>query len=143
MSVAENKAILERFWGEIFNEGDVAVVDELVATEYLNHDLVPGETPGSEGLKGFVLYLRNAFPDIHFDIEQMVAEDDLVVSRWQSTATHRGEFMGIPPTGISAGLNGMAIHRVENGKIVEAWNNWDALGLLTALGAIPQSGDGE
>jgi len=143
MSVEDNKAILVRFWEEIFNKGDVSLIDDLVAVDYLNHDLVPGETPGSEGLKGFILYLRNAFPDIHFDIEQTVAEDDLVVSRWQSTATHRGEFMGIPPTGLSAVLNGMAIHRVENGKIVEAWNNWDALGLLTALGAIPQPGEGD
>jgi hypothetical protein len=62
MSVAENKAILERFWGEIFNEGDVAVVDELVATEYLNHDLVPGETPGSEGPKRFCVVSSQRVP---------------------------------------------------------------------------------
>jgi steroid delta-isomerase-like uncharacterized protein len=141
MSTDANKATLRRLWEEIFNGGNVALIDELVASDYFNHDPIPGESPGSEGLKQFVLYLRSAFPDIHFDIEHLVAEDDKVVTRWQATATHRGEFMGIPPTAITSNLNGMAIHRIENGRIVEGWNNWDALGLLTQLGVMEQSSD--
>jgi steroid delta-isomerase-like uncharacterized protein len=140
MSADANKAVLTRFWEEIFNDGNVDVVDEIVAEEYLNHDLVPGEAPGRAGLKQFVLYLRSAFPDLHFTIEQTVADDDKVVVRWRSKGTHKGEFMGVPGTGISTSVTGMAMHRVADGKIVEGWNNWDALGMLTAMGVVPNPG---
>ena len=140
MSTNANKAILNRFWEELFNGGNLSVADEIVAKEYLNHDLVPGETPGREGLKQFVQFLRSAFPDIHFTNQVTVAEDDKVVTRWQAAATHQGEFMGVPATGKSIQITGTAIHRVENGKVVEGWNNWDGLGMLMQLGVVPAPG---
>ncbi len=139
MSTDANKAILKRFWEEIFNEGNASVVDELVAKDYLNHDLIPGEAPGSEGLKQFVFLLRNAFPDLHFTVQKTVAAEDTVVTRWQAMGEHGGEFMGVPPTGKRVSVTGMAMHRVDNGKVVEAWNNWDGLGMLTQLGVLPGS----
>lgn len=140
MSTGANRAMLQRFWEEIFNQANTKTLDEIVAKDYLNHDLVPGEGPGSEGLKQFVHLLHNSFADLRFEPTQMVAGDDKVVTRWEATGTHSGEFMGVPATGKKIKATGMAMHRIENGKIVEAWNNWDALGLLTQLGAIPQPG---
>lgn len=134
MSNQSNKSIMQRFWDEVFNQGNAMAADEIVGADYLNHDPAPGEQPGRAGLMAFVTYLRAGFPDVQFDVEEFVAEGDKVTTRWRSSGTHRGEFMGIPATGRTAHITGMAIHRIAGGKIVESWNRWDTLGLLQQLG---------
>ena len=136
MSV-ENKTILRRFFEEIFNDQNLAVADEIVAIDYINHNAAPGETPGREGLKQFVAYLHSAAEGIRFVIEDQVAEGEKVVTRWTATATHTGEFAGIPATGKAFSLTAINIHRVVDGQIQEGWLEWDALGWMQQLGVIP------
>lgn len=136
MSTA-NKTILSRFYKELFSRGDLSVADEIVAENYINHNPIPGESPGREGLKGFVAYLRAGFPDIHFTVDDQLAEGDKVLTCWTVTGTHQGEFAGVPATGKSVNVAGMSVHRVGSGQIQEGWNNWDALGMMQQLGVIP------
>ena len=140
MSAEENKAIQRRFFDELFSKGHLRVADEIVAATYVNHDAVPGETPGREGLKQFVSFVRTAFPDLRFTVEDQIAEGDKVVARWTATGTHRAEFAGVPATGKPVRITAINIHRVAEGQIQEGWLNWDALGTLQQLGAIPAPG---
>ncbi|MBE7553639.1 MAG: ester cyclase [Anaerolineales bacterium] len=137
MSTETNKTVLKRFFEELFNRGDLSVADEIVGANYVNHNAVPGETPGREGLKAFVTYLRTAFPDVHFTVEDQIAEGDKVVTRWSVTGTQQGEFAGIPATGKPINVTAINIHRVSNDQIQEAWLNWDTLGMMQQLGVIP------
>jgi steroid delta-isomerase-like uncharacterized protein len=136
MSTA-NKQILRRFFEELFNQGDLSVADEIVGATYLNHNAVPGEAPGREGLKAFVVYIRAAIPDIHFTIEDQIAAEDNVVTRFSVSGTQQGEFAGIPPAGKFVQVTGINIHRLGDGQIQEAWLNWDELGMMQQLGVIP------
>ena len=138
MSTEENKAIDRRFTEEVWNQGNLAVVDELMSADYDGHD--PAMPAGSEGLKQFVLMYRSAFPDVHLTIEDQIAEGDTVVSRWTARGTHKGELMGIPPTGKQVTVTGMNIERIANGKFVEGWSNYDTLGMLQQLGVVPAPG---
>lgn len=137
MSADANKAIVARVWEDLYSQGQVSVVDEIMAEDYLNHDLLPGEEPSAEGVRQYVVTLRSAFPDLKFVVERMVAKDDFVVTRWLATGTHQGDFLAIPATGARMSATGMTMHRLENGRIVEGWTNWDALALLTQLGVLP------
>jgi len=132
----ENKVILQRFFEELFNQGNLAAADELVAANYLNHNAVPGETPGREGLKQFVTYIHRAWADLKFVVEDQLAEGDKVTTRWTLTATHQDEFAGIPATGKQVVIQAINIHRVVDGQIQEGWLEWDALGMMQQLGAL-------
>ncbi len=140
MSVEENKAIERRFTEELFNKGNLAAVDELVATNFVAHIGIPGVTPDREGLKQFVTINRTAFPDFHSTIEDIIAEGDKTVQRFTARGTHKGEFMGIPPTGKQVTITGIAIDRIAGGKIVENWVNMDMLGMMVQLGVVPPPG---
>jgi steroid delta-isomerase-like uncharacterized protein len=136
----QNKTILRRFYDELFNTGDLSVADEIVALSYVNHNALPGETPGREGLKAFVILLRTAFPDIHFTVEDQVAEGEKVVTRFAVKGTHQAEFAGVPATGKPVAITAINIHRVSGDQIQEGWLNWDGLGLMQQLGVIPTPG---
>jgi len=141
MSIEENKAMDRRFYEEVWNGGNLAVVDEFVAANYVDHDPQPtGALEGVEGIKQSVTMYRTAFPDAHFTIEDQIAEGDLLVTRWRARGTHQGPLMGIPPTGKPAMVTGISITRWASGKVVEGWTNFDALGLLQQLGAVPSMG---
>ena len=140
MSVKENKAILHRFFEEIFNKGDLAAADELVAGDYVNHNPAPGETPGVEGLKQFATAVRTGFPDILFTIDDQIAEQDRVVTRYTINGTHKAEFAGIPATGRPVTIGMINIHRVVDGQIQEGWLKWDTLDFMQQLGVIPPMG---
>jgi steroid delta-isomerase-like uncharacterized protein len=140
MSVKENKSTLRRFFDEIFNQGDLAVADEIVAADYVNHNPAPGETPGLAGLKGFVTGLRAGFPDVVFTIDDQIAEGDKVVTRYTITGTHTAEFAGIPATGRPVTIGVINIHCVVDGQIREGWLKWDTLDFMQQLGVIPPMG---
>lgn len=133
-----NKALLQRVFEEIYNQGNLAVADEIVAADYRNHNPAPGEAPGREGLKAFVAYLRRAFDDFHVTMKDQVTEGDKVVTRFTISGCQQGEFAGIPPAGKFACVAAIGIHRVVDGRIVESWLSWDALGLMRQLGKEPQ-----
>ncbi len=138
MLVEQNKAIVRRFFEEVLNEGRFAVVDEIFSPAFGGHGFV-GHTPGSgpESAKRTAAAFRAGFPDIHFTVRDMVAENDQVVVCVVFRGTHRGEFMGIPATGKSVEIGGVELARLADGKIIEeGWHFMDELGLLRQLGVL-------
>jgi steroid delta-isomerase-like uncharacterized protein len=142
MSTEANKAIVVQLYEEIWNQGNLDLVDKLIAPNAINHDpqQPPGVPSGPQGLKAAVTILRSAFPDDHHTIEDLVAEGDKVVVRTTHTGTHQGSFFGLAPTGKHIANTSIHIFRIASGQIVEVWGNRDDLGLLQQLGAIPASG---
>jgi steroid delta-isomerase-like uncharacterized protein len=136
MSTEENKAVVRRYIEE-WNKQNPAGVEELVAPEWVAHGTPPGSSPDLAGLKQAFPAFFTAFPDLHFVVEDMIAEGDKVVARVTMRGTHRGDFMGIPPTGKQVSNTGIEISRIEDGKLVETWVNRDDLSFLQQLGAIP------
>jgi steroid delta-isomerase-like uncharacterized protein len=123
---------------EVFNEGRLELVDEIVAADAIDHDpALPEPVVGPEGSKQLVAGYRAAFPDVHLTIEDQIAEDDRVVTRWTARGTHTGDLWGISGTGKEATVTGITIDRIEDGKIAESWTNWDTLGLMQQIGVIP------
>ena len=144
-STEKNKNIVRRFVQEVWNEGKLEVADEVLAADYIEHPSTPDdskkdEPTGPDGMKRFVKMFRNAFPDITFAIEHMVAEDDKVAIHLVGQGTHQGELHGLPPTGKHVRIGGAAIHRIKDEKIVETYQVVDRLSLREQLGA-PQMGD--
>ena len=139
MSAAANKALVRRFVEQVISQGNLAVVDELVAGDYVYHG--PGmQVGGPDGLKQLFTMLRAAFPDWQETLEDLIADGDKVVFRVTGHGTHQGEFMGLPPTGKRVTVAGIDLVRIEAGKLSEHWANFDQLGLLQQLGAIPAPG---
>lgn len=140
MSLDENKAIVRRIIEEGWNKGDLDVIDELLAINFVDHNIPPAPIPGIELFKQAIIGLRAAFPDGHTAIEDMIAEGDKVVVRWTARGTHRGALMGIPPTGKEITTMGIATYRIAGGKAVENWTNSTALSMLQQLGVLPPLG---
>ena len=134
-----NKVLARRNIEEVWNQGKIAVIDELIAHSAIFHDPnVPGgKFAEPEGYKQFVSIYRTAFPDLHFTIHDQVAESDKVVTRWSAGGTNDGSLMGIAASHKHAIVQGVDINRYENGKIVEGWIIYDMLGLLQQLGMEP------
>lgn len=132
----ENKTLAHR-WDQIF-EGDLGAADDIIADDCVYHDGPPGILSGPEGVKEWAIMFRDGLPDIHITEELFIAEGDWVAGRFVAEATHTGEFMGVRPTGNKISLSGINIMRVAGGKIVEHWVNYDALGLMQQIGAIPK-----
>ena len=138
MSTEENKAIVERFVEEFWNEGNAAAADELFAPDAQIH-LPAGEVVDVDGLKGFAGAFRGSFPDWHSIFEELVAEGDRVAERWTGRGTHRGELMGIPATGKRVEVPGSVFYRIVEGKIVEFRGQLDMMGMMQQLDAMPSA----
>jgi steroid delta-isomerase-like uncharacterized protein len=137
----QNKTNVRRLFEEVWNKGNVAVTDELIAPTYTHHDSsTPDVGRGPESEKKRVTLYRNAFPDIRFTVEDITAEGETVVARWSCRGTHKGELNGIAPTGKQFNITGVSIARFTNGKMSEGYVNWDALGLMQQLGVVPELG---
>jgi len=137
MTSEQNKTIVRRAFEEPW-KGNLDVIDELIATQYIGHDPAnPEPLRGPAGVKEFVSTYRAAFPDARITVEQQLAEGDLVATRWTGRGTHEGELMGITETGKSVTVSGLTISRLEGGKIVEEFLNWDTFGMMQQLGAVP------
>ena len=134
-----NKTLSRRLFEEVWNKGNLAVLNELIANDHVNSGpgTLPGLPTGPEGAKQFVMMYRNAFPDTHFTIDEQIAEADKVVTRWTAHGTHKGELLGIPATGKSSTVTGISVDRIVNGKIVESWGIFDQFGMMQQLGVIP------
>ena len=137
MSAEQNKSIVRRWIEEGWNKGNLAVIDQVYAPGFVQHEPAPETVNSSEALKQYVGAYLIAFPDLNLSIEDLVAEGDRVVWRFKSTGHQNGPFMGIPATGKSGSITGLVMFRLENSRIAEAWVNIDALGLLQQLGVIP------
>ena len=138
MSAEKNKTIARRFFEDGFNKGRLAVADEFISPQFVNHDpAMPGLPVGIEGFRKLVTTYCAAFPDIYTTIEDMIAEGNRVAVHWRAHGRQTGTLMGIPPTGKQATVTGISIFRLTGDLIVEAWTNWDTLGLLQQLGVVP------
>ncbi len=132
-----NKQLVRRLVEEGFNKGNLSVYDELLADDYVYHEPTIGEKHGRQGSRELVTMYRNAFPDARLTINEQIAEGNTVVTRWTAHGTHRGELMGIPPTGHQVTVEGVIVTHFRNNKIVEEFETYDALGMFRQLGAAP------
>ena len=137
MSTEENKALVSRFYEEVFNKKNLASIDEFVDSQIVEHDLPPGLPVGSEGTRLFIGMYLAAFPDLHLTVEDIIAEGNEVTARFTIRGTHRGKLMGIHPTSKQVMVTGIQVMRIADGRIAENWVNFDALGMLQQLGVIP------
>ena len=131
-----NKTLMRRAMEEIWNQGNVDLLEEVVSSDFIIH-APQAEIHGRAGARQYLAMLREAFPDIHFTIEDQFAAGDRVLTRWTARGTHTGAFQGIPPTNKQVRLAGTDIDRIANGKVVECWTSTDDLGLLQQLGVMP------
>lgn len=137
MTPEENKLFVQRFVDEAINRKNLDAIDELVAEDFVERVPFPGQGPGPGGLRHAIGIFLSAFPDIQWVLDEQVAEGERVVSRFTWTGTHRGEFLGIPPTGKPVKVWGVVMDVVRDGTLRESRIIMDTLGLLQQLGAVP------
>lgn len=138
LSTEENKSRTRRFMEEVFNKGNMKVMDELLAPNFVEHNPFPGQGPGAEGVKRVFTELRQAFPDLHVVVDDLIAEGDKVVMRSTMTGTHKGTWMNTPPTGKQIKVEAVDIVRMSGGKATDHWGVTDALTMMQQLGLIPK-----
>ena len=133
-------ATARRFFEEIWSQGNLDLVDELVAPDYVGHPSGPEDTVrGPEGVKEYIGGLRAGIPDLTMTVEDQLADHDMVATRWTARGTQTGDLMGIEATGRTAAVTGITIQRLgPDSRILEGWTNWDLLGMLHQLGIDPQ-----
>jgi len=137
MSIAENRAIIERYFYQVWNQGQLEILDEIIDPGYINHSPgIANPEKGANGLKPIVSALRLGFPDLRFEIEDMVIADQKMAIRCTMYGTHLGDLFGIPPTGRSVKVNQFQIEHIKNGKIIEHWRQSDDIGMMRQLGQI-------
>jgi steroid delta-isomerase-like uncharacterized protein len=147
VSAQENKDLVHRFFEEAWRKGNVAAVDEFMATDYVEHPRPSGLLPGPESLKHLIATYRSAFPDLKTTLDDIFAEGEMVAFRWSARGTHLGDWLDIPPTGNHMTATGITIFRIAGGKVVESWTSVDLnpteeeVQWLTEGGGWARSGD--
>jgi predicted ester cyclase len=138
MSAEENKAAFRRIPEEVLNSGNPDLADEFFASDNIEHQPVrPGWPSGPERFKAWVTLLHSAFPDLHYTVENVLAEGEMTAGHLKVRGTHQGEFLGIAPTDRKVTWTETHVARFENGKLVEHWGNTDVLGMMQQMGAVP------
>ncbi|MFC4359923.1 ester cyclase [Halobium salinum] len=130
---AENEAVVRRFFTELVGEGDLAVAEELLTTDYVRHDPASPDVFGPDGFEAFMREVRRAFPDLTVEIHDLIATDDRVVVRATQRGTHDGWWGDYEPTGQHIEVDGIVIHRLDGGRIAETWAVWDTACMETQL----------
>ncbi|MGZ3421093.1 MAG: ester cyclase [Polyangiales bacterium] len=132
----QNKMLARRLLEEGFSKGDLSVAEQCLAPNHVSHDPnnPPNYQPGPKGTQEIIKIYRTAFPDLKLTVDDQLADGDRVVTRWTARGTQKGPLMDIPPTGKTASITGVTIDRIQNGKVVESWINWDMAGLMQQLG---------
>lgn len=133
----ETRALIRHFYDEAWNKNNLAVYDEVVHDDFIDHRPSPGLPPGREGFKQLNVILHSAFPDMQVTIDDAIVEGDKVSARWTSKGTHTGDLWGIPPTGRKVDFTATVTYRLQDGKLIEGWINRDDLELMRQLGVIP------
>jgi steroid delta-isomerase-like uncharacterized protein len=136
MSTETNLALVRRYQA-IYNSNNLAALSEVLAPDFVPHNMMPGVPASLDGCKALHQSTLTSYPDFHTAIDDLFGEDDKVVMRFALTGTHEGDFLGIPPTGKRIYVSGTSIFRIANGRIVEHWGEEDVLGWMQQLGAIP------
>ncbi len=140
MGTQDNKASARRFVEEGINKGNLASADQYFASDFMDHAAPPGVPSNAEGLKMFFTAFRAAFPDLHYQIDEEIAEGEKVVHRITGHGTMKGDFQGMKATGKHGTWTEMHIVRFVNGKVAEHWANVDQMGMLISLGVMPPPG---
>ncbi len=143
MSGDASRKLFQRYFDVVANEGNLDVADEIFAPDYRHHDPAnPDPRPmiGAQAVKDHLTGLKGAFPDLVFEVEDMLADDDGIVVRWTARGTNTGDYFGMPATGKPIEITGMNTWQVRDGKAIEGWVNRDDIGLLQQLGVIPSPG---
>ncbi|MDQ3864382.1 MAG: ester cyclase [Actinomycetota bacterium] len=138
----QNKENIRRVLEEAFGQGKMEIVDEVLDSDFVCYDpnSESGEIRGADTMKGEIEYFRQAVPDLTYTVEDQLAEGDKVVTRWKASGTHQGEFFGVPGSGKRIEMTGINIDRFdESGRVVEEWPEYDLLGAMRQMGAIPES----
>jgi steroid delta-isomerase-like uncharacterized protein len=136
-----NKAIIRRLYDEVWNERKVEVIKEIISPSHALHGpTFSGSSIGPEAYKRQVLLFLAGYPDLHWTIEDTIAENDKVVACWTISGTHRGEYMEIPATNKKVSIDGITIHHIAGGKIMDSYSNWDVLGMMQQLGVVSALG---
>ena len=131
------KSLTRRFYDEV-NAGNLGVIDELIADDFVDHEEFPGIEPNKEGVRQFFAMFRSAFPDMRMETHEMLADGDLVSVRATCTGTHQGEFMGMPPSGKRIEVELFDMLRIRDGQATEHWGLLDVMTMMQQLGAIPE-----
>ena len=132
----DNAAVIRRYVEEIWSKGNLDAVEELCSPDHVSHDPLVGDIKGIDSLKAEVKAYRVGFPDLRFQIIDIVVAGEKVATRWTATGTHRGTFLGQLPTGRAQTVDGVTFARVHNGKLVEQWPMWDTLKVAQSLGML-------
>ena len=138
MTTADLKTLTRRFYDDVIVGGNLDLIDELVHDEFVEHEEFPGLPPGKESIRFFVTTMREAFPDLTTTVEDIIVEDNKVVSRLRFSGTHRGEFGGIPPTGKKIDVQAIDILAYRDGKLIEHWGVTDQMAMMQQLGVIEE-----
>ncbi len=136
----DNRDIVRQFIEEVLNQGDIEASGKFFHQDMVEQVPLPGQGPGLDGLKAILRGMRAAFPDMHWKVEEQIAEGDKVMTRFEWTGTHRGPFAGVPATGRPVKVWGMVVDRFEAGKIADTRIIMDTMGMMMQLGVIPSPG---
>ncbi len=128
---------IRRLFEEAFNQGNLAVVDEVLTSDHIAHNAFAGGPHGPQGLKGLIVLFRTAFPDLYCSVEDEIREGDKLAAHWILRGTHKGLFLGNPPTGRQVMVQGIIFARISNGQIAEDWTLIDEMGILQQIGVVP------
>lgn len=140
MLMQEARSVVRGFIEDVINQGNIDAADQYFWEDMVEQVPFPGQGPGIEGLKDVLRMMRSAFPDMHWTVEEQIAEGDRVMTRFEWTGTHQGNFLGVPATGRAVKTWGMVIDRLEEGRIKDTRILMDALGLMMQLGAVGSPG---
>ena len=133
-----NTTLAQRVWDEVWHKGNFNALDEILDPQFVRHDSNRSELRGREPNEQFIRRVRGAFPDLRYTIDEVIASDDKVITRYHFQGTHLGDTLGFPPTGRKVNYSGILIQRFLDGKMVEQWTEADLLGLFQQLGVIPK-----
>ena len=135
MSEQSNRELIVRHFDEIFNRGNLAFVEEAYTEDAIIHDaILPSVPPGPGGIRRYVRTYGEPVPDIHFEVQELIADGDTMAAQWIASGTQVGTLLGLPSTGRRVEASGVSVYRMEEGRIAEAWVYWDVIALLKSLG---------
>jgi steroid delta-isomerase-like uncharacterized protein len=143
MSAEANRQLFQRYFDKCANDGNLDLADEIFASDYLHHDPAnpdPRPVVGPQGVRDHLTSLMGAFPDLKFEVEETIADDEQIIVRWTARGTNTGDYFGMPATGKPIEITGMNTWRVKDGQAIEGWVNRDDMGLLQQLGVVPAPG---
>jgi steroid delta-isomerase-like uncharacterized protein len=135
---AANKELVRRFYKEVYADWNMALVDAMLSPRFVSHDWPEGAR-GPQAFRDYYCAIRAAVPDARYVVDELIAEGDRVVVRWRLLGTHQGAFRGIAPTGRAITLKGVAVYRLEDGKLMERWVVSDLYGMLDEIGAVEKA----